>query len=307
MSAGLDDYRIEFVTVGGVRLRLAVTGTGPPLMFLFGSGGAGTIDNAKPFVDRFSKYFSVACPDQRGLGQSDIPAGPWSMSDYAADSFGLADHLGWDTFSVIGISFGGMVGLEMAATAPDRIDRMVVWGASPGGDAHSYPLHELDGLPADERLARFAEIMDTRLDGRWGVGEPTPEAQLVQAVLERGGSPWSVAPGRDESRNAGLALQLEARRGHDVVDRLGRITCPVFVGAGTYDGLAPVRNAEVMQAGLPNCELKVYDAGHFFYLTAKAFSDSMEFLNGPTPVGGVGRRSLTSKQAAARLQGLTWT
>jgi len=109
------DYATSFVTIGGVRLRLAVAGTGPPLMFLFGSGRAGTIDHAKPLLDQFTDRFTVACPDQRGLGQSDIPPGPWTMTDYADDAFGIADHLGWEKFSVMGLSFGGMVGLEMAA------------------------------------------------------------------------------------------------------------------------------------------------------------------------------------------------
>lgn len=268
------DYEISFVDVGGVRLRLGVVGSGLPLMFLFGSGAAGTLEAAKPLVDLFSGQFTVACPDQRGLGESDIPPGPWTMADYAADAFGVADHLGWGRFSVIGLSFGGMVGLEMAATS-DRIDRMVLWGTSPGGAAHSYPLHVLDGLPADEQNRMFSEIMDTRLAGHWG-SEPSPEALFVKAVLDRGGSPWRID---DEARRRGFQLQLEARRRHDVLSRLGQIKCPTFIGAGIYDGLAPVVNAEAMHAGISNSVLRVYEAGHFFYVGKKAFSDGFRFLS----------------------------
>lgn len=266
---------IRFVTVGdGVRLRLAVTGDGPPLLFLFGSGRAGTIDNAKPLVDQFSGRFTVACPDQRGLGESDVPDGPWTMSDYADDAFGVADHLGWDRFNVMGLSFGGMVGLEMAATS-DRIDKLVLWGTSPGGAAHSYPLHELDSLPADKQFRRFAELMDTRLRGEWW-SRPTPQSTLVWEVLKRGGNPWQDKAG---ARDHGFALQLEARRGHDVTSRLDRIQCPTLIGAGFYDGLAPLANAEVLHAGIPNAQLRVYDAGHFFYLGNKtAFKDVFHFL-----------------------------
>lgn len=267
---------ISFVNVNGVRLRLAVTGSGSPLMFLLGSGAAGTIEAAEPFVDQFATHFEVACPDQRGLGQSDVPPGPWTMGDYAADTFGLADALGWDRFSLLGISYGGMVGLEMAATAPERIDRMVLWGTSPGGSAHSYPLHELSSWPVWQQDRRFAELMDTRLCTQWGEEEQSPEAQLVKAVLKRGGSPWRVSG--DDARR-GLKLQLEARRGHDVVDRLGQITCPTLIGAGFYDGLAPVSNAEVMHAGMPNSVLNVYDAGHFFYVGKQAFRDAIQFLS----------------------------
>ena len=282
----------EFVNVGGgVRLRLAVTGDGPPLLFLFGSGSAGTIENAQPFVERFSPHFTVACPDQRGLGLSDIPPGPWTMADYAADAFGIADHLGWDRFSVIGLSFGGMVALEMAASVSGRIDRMVLWGTSPGGDAHSFPLHTLDGLPAGERTRRFAELMDTRLTSQ--SGEPSQESLLVQAVLERGGNPWGAA---EDPRSAGVALQLEARRHLDVVSRLGRIDCPTFIGAGVYDGLAPVANAKVMHAGIPGSVLRVYQSGHFFYLSRKAFDDGRGFLAGSLPAPTLAARKTKTPQ-----------
>lgn len=286
----------EIVDLGaGFRLRLAVAGDGPPLLFLFGSGSAGTIENAQPFVDRFSPYFTVACPDQRGLGHSDIPAGPWTMADYAADAFGVADHLGWDRFNVIGLSFGGMVALEMAASVFGRIDRMVLWGTSPGGTSHSYPLHTLDGLPADERTRRFAELMDTRLAS--GTDEPSPEYLLVQAVLERGGNPWKEGAAEDP-RSVGLALQLEARRHHDVVSRLGRIDCPTLIGAGVYDGLAPVANARVMHAGIPGSALRVYQSGHFFYLSRKAFDDGRGFLAGSLPAPTLAARKTKTPQPA---------
>lgn len=270
--------RTEFVTVNNTRLRLGVAGTGPPLMFLFGSGRAGTIDNAKPLVDQFTGQFTVACPDQRGLGQSDIPPGPWTMADYAQDAFGIADHLGWPTFSIIGLSFGGMVGLEMAATQPDRIDRMVLWGTSPGGDLHSYPLHTLMDAPPEQQHRKFAELMDTRLSGQWH--KPSPESLFVQAVLQRGGMPWHSEDG-DESRHIGFERQLDARRHHDVTTRLGDIRAATFIGAGFYDGLAPVSNAEAMHAGIPGSVLRIYDAGHFFYISnRKAFRDGFDFLMG---------------------------
>ena len=293
-------YRVAFVTVNGVRLRLAVTGAGLPLMFLFGSGAAGTIDGAKPLVDKFSDAFMVACPEQRGLGLSEVPPGPWTMADYAHDAFAVADYLGWGRFSVIGISFGGMVGLEMAAADPQRIDRMVLWGTSPGGSAHSYPIHELADLPDGERLRRFAEVLDTRLEDRWAAG-PTPESQLVEAVLKAGGSPWPQGDVESE-RQRGLALQLEARRGHDTVGRLGLIEASTLIGAGTYDGLAPVYNAEVMWRAISSSQLRVYEAGHFFYLGKKAFGDGLSFLLNEEPlrVSGTGRLALNAQQLVNR-------
>ena len=70
-------------------------------------------------------------------------------------------------------------------------------------------------------------------------------------------------PKSDEVRR-GEVMQLEARRHHDVADRLHRITCPTLVMAGRYDGIAPVANSEAIVARIPGAELRVYEGGHLF-------------------------------------------
>ena len=259
-----------FVVVSGVRLRLSVTGHGPPLLFLFGSGAAANIENAHPIMDRFGHSFTVACHDQRGLGMSDVPPAPWTMADYAADAFGVADHLGWDRFSVVGLSFGGMVALEMAATDPRRLERLVLWGTSPGGYAPSYPLHELEDLPVHERFRVFPQILDIRLRNRPRSPEPpdSPDEPLAESPAEPDHA----------RRKEGLALQLQARRGHDVLGRLSRFDSPTLIGAGAFDGLAPLKNAEILHAEIPNSELHVYQSGHLFYSESGAFDDALRFL-----------------------------
>lgn len=273
LSPGQNDRPVQrrapaFVDIGGVRLRLAVNGEGPPLLFLFGSGMGATIENAQPILDRFSSVFTVACPDQRGLGMSDVPPGPWTMADYASDAFGVADYLGWDRFNVIGLSFGGMVALEMAATHPERLERLVLWGATPGGTAPSYPLHELEKLPDHERFRVFPGIIDTRLRDRPPDGDPPGSRIDTQARTEP-----------DERRKRGLTLQLEARRGYDVLGRLGWLDCPTFIGAGTFDGLAPLANVKALLSEIPHGELHVYQAGHLFFTESEALDDTLQFLS----------------------------
>ena len=278
---------ISFVDVGGVGLRLSVMGQGPPLLFLFGSGAGATIENAQQFLVPLSRKFTVACHDQRGLGLSDVPPGPWTMADYASDAFGVADHLGWTRFSAVGLSFGGMVALEMAATHPHRFERLVLLGTSPGGSAPSYPLHELGKLSDRERFWVFPEILDIRLEGRdrgrlefvhaviWRIRE------FLRPFVRRIRRIDKVVKAENERRERGLALQLEARRGHDVMCRLGQIESPTFIGAGTFDGLAPVRNAEILRREIRHSELHIYEFGHLFFCTEpEVFDDSLEFLLG---------------------------
>ena len=115
----------------GIDLYYERLGSGPPLLWLNGSGS--TIEQVAPLLGPYTDRFEVLIHDQRGLGRTDVPAGPYSMADYAADALALLDEVGWERPRVVGISFGGMVAQELAVTAPDRIGRLALLCTSPGG------------------------------------------------------------------------------------------------------------------------------------------------------------------------------
>ena len=78
----------------------------------------------------------------------------------------------------------------------------------------------------------------------------------------------------------GEAEQMRARAGHDVCDRLGRVTAPTMVAYGRYDGIAPRPNSEFIGAHIPDSELHEYEGGHtFFAQDPKALPEIMEFLS----------------------------
>lgn len=262
---------MAFAEVKGINLRYERSGQGPRLLFLNGSGA--TIETAAPIVERLAGRFDVVIHDQRGLGGSAIPPGPYSMADYAADALALLDHVGWARCRVIGISFGGMVAQELAVTAPARVERLALLCTSPGGvGGASYPLHDLAGLAPEERNAVGRRIMDTRFDDAWLESHPLDRA-LVAAMEQR------RRPSGDPEVVRGAWEQLQARRGHDVCDRLKVVSCPTLVAAGRFDGIAPVANAEAIAARIDGAELRVYEGGHpFFVQDPKAMPDVIGFL-----------------------------
>ena len=126
---------------------------GPRLLFLNGSGSS--IATSELLIKLFTNDFEVVVHDQRGLGESEIPPGPYTMADYAADAAALLDHVGWEQTRVVGVSFGGMVAQELAVTWPERVERLALLCTSPGGaGGASYPLHELAPLSEKERAAQ---------------------------------------------------------------------------------------------------------------------------------------------------------
>ncbi len=111
-------------------------------------------------------------------------------------------------------------------------------------------------------------ILDSRYTTEWLAAHPD------DAVLAK-----LVTVNRDLPRSRGEELQLEARRQHDVWDRLGRITCPTLIAAGRWDGIAPLTNGEAIASQIRGAELRVYDGGHIFIVQCpEAISDITAFL-----------------------------
>lgn len=242
---------MAWTEVPGARLHVERAGEGPPLLSVSGSGSA-LAQGLGPANLPLRRVCDTVGWDHRGLGESeDLDAAPPTMTTFARDALALADSLGWQRFSVFGVSFGGMVAQHLAALAPDRVDRLVLVCTSAGGaGGASYPLHE---RPAD-----LAALVDTR-----------PEThEAIRALL-----------GAQEPREPGYTRQLEARRLHDAWDLLPRVTARTLVMSGRYDGIAPPRNGELLAERVPGAQLRVYEGGHgFLWQDPAAWSDALQLL-----------------------------
>ncbi|BDP43426.1 hypothetical protein DAETH_33950 (plasmid) [Deinococcus aetherius] len=112
----------RFVTVGDVTLHVrregAATGL-PAVVFLNSLGSDLRIwDEVVPAV---AGRHPVLRYDKRGHGLSDAPAGPYSIGDHGGDLLGLLDALGIERAVLVGVSVGGMIALDLAARAPERV------------------------------------------------------------------------------------------------------------------------------------------------------------------------------------------
>jgi len=240
------------ITANGIRLYYERDGTGPRLLFLNGSGS--TLATSALLIAPFAAGFDVVAHDQRGLGKTEIPAGPYCMADYAADAIALLDAVGWERCRVVGVSFGGMVAQELAVTAPDRVERLALCCTSPGGaGGASYPLQDLVELPAGRRAEVGTRLLDTRFDANWLAGHPADRGLADMMAARRAESAKTAEQLRGE------AEQLQARAGHDVCDRLHLVACPTLVAGGRYDGIAPVANSQAIAARVPYAELRLYE------------------------------------------------
>ena len=263
------------IQVPGLTLHVEEQGEGAPVLFI---GGTGADLRQKPNVldGPLARAFHVIAYDQRGLGQTDKPEGPFTMADYADDAAALLDALGHEQVDVVGVSFGGMVAQHLAIRHPQRIRRLVLCCTSPGGDMPSYPFHELpDDLSPVDRMLQLMSVSDTRRDEAWQSENP----EFVEKMKEQVQA-GAIKDHEKPDYRRGAKLQLEARAGHDTLAQLPALSMPVLICAGRYDGIAPATNQEKLHELITGSELKWYEGGHLFIVQDKsAWTDIVTFLS----------------------------
>jgi 3-oxoadipate enol-lactonase len=262
--------------LGSVTLYAEQSGAGDRLLFVSGTGGD-LRNKPSVFSGPLGSCFEILAYDQRGLGQSSVPDGPYTMADYADDAAALLAQVGWDRCAVMGVSFGGMVAQELTIRHPERVRCLVLACTSSGGaGGASIPFTELERLEGVARAERQIELMDTRWTPERRRTHGTEWQMMVDVMAGYGRAP---DPSSDRAR--GSALQLEARSHHDTWDRLARIGCPTLICAGRYDGIAPPENSERMASRIPGAELELFEGGHqFLWQDRRALERIIPFLQG---------------------------
>jgi 3-oxoadipate enol-lactonase len=187
--------------------------------------------------------------DHRGHGQSDVPAGPYTVNELADDVVALLDALELERVSFLGLSLGGAVGMALALRVPERLDRLVLCCTAakfgtPDGWVERAQIVREQGLEA---------IVDAVLE-RWF----TPRLREEQPQLVDEFRRVFLATPRE-----GYAACCEALRDWDIRARLPEIEVPTLAIAGADDPSTPPSDLEPLAHEIPNASLIVIpDARH---------------------------------------------
>lgn len=247
---------MPFGQVRDIKLYYEVVGEGPRMLFINGTGA--DLRRKQPYVDTLNEHFTVLRYDQRGLGQTEKPDRHYSMADYADDAAALMDLVEWDKATVLGVSFGGSVVQELARRHPDRITKLALACANPGGP-YGYPLLELHGKDPETR-ARTMLSLDSRKSLEWQAAHPEEAEKLLEMGRKRGDP---VDP-NDPHAAMGARRQLEAREEHDARDWIGGISVPTGLFGGRYDLLGTEAGQVFMAERIAGSELHLFEGAHGF-------------------------------------------
>ncbi|KAJ7184206.1 Alpha/Beta hydrolase protein [Mycena filopes] len=247
--------------------------------------------------------YSMVVFDNRGVGHSGVPRGPYTTSGMAEDAIVLLDHLGWTSkrdLHVVGVSLGGMIAQELATRIPDRIASLTLAVTTPGGAPWTnlppwkgfislarlmvtadielkipiilemvYPLHWLDEPVKGDNEGRTNRDLQTVLY-RQRISTTAPQ-HLIGALSQM---------------SAGLTHHVTAERLRSICDTIPK----VLIVTGDDDHLVSPANSRYIKSCMPDAELEDWeDTGHALHVQRpQRFNQLLEriFKEGRRKAGG---------------------
>jgi non-heme chloroperoxidase len=186
--------------------------------------------------------------DQRGHGDSERPAGGYTVDDLAADAVAFLDAAGIERATLVGHSGSCLTARRVAVTDPDRVAGLVLIGAplslaKPAVLAFQAAVHALEDPVAAQFVSRFQA---------GAVHVPLPEEFLEGLVAESLKLPATV-----------WKRALDGLVAFDDAADLGRITAPTLLIWGDQDAVVSHEEQQRLEDAMPDARLKVYpDTGH---------------------------------------------
>ena len=182
--------------------------------------------------------------DHRGHGGSPVPPGPYSIDALGRDVLALLDSLELERASYCGISIGGMVGMWLAAHAPERIDRLVLLCTA----ARLPPPEAWEERAGAVLRAGTTEVVADAVVARWLTPEFASAHPQTLATLR------AMLAATSPEGYAGCCRAIERM---DLRADLPRIQARTLVVAGAQDPSTPPEHGEAIAAAIPSARFEL--------------------------------------------------
>jgi len=249
---------MPLVHTNGIDVHYEEDGSGPPLLLLMGITAPGSVWAQHAACWR--EHFRCLLPDNRGVGRSAKPAGPYTSAMMADDMAGLLTHLGTGPVRVVGCSMGSTIAQQLALRHPALVRSLVLMCPWARCDRYARGIFaHMATLKARLRPEEFLHYIQLLIfaKGTW-------DSDVAFADLQAGLKDVALNP--EPQPLHGLEAQAAACVNHDVLTDLGRIAVPALVIGGEADIFTPAWMAREVAAALPKAELHLYpEAGHAFH------------------------------------------
>ena len=217
--------------VNDINMYYEIHGEGEPLIFIQGLGTE--ISSAGFFTAELAKKYSVITFDNRGTGRTDKPDTHYSIEMMAEDTIGLMDTLEIEKAHFMGGSMGACILQVIVAKYPERVNRMVLYLATP----------------------RFSDTLKNAM-------EPFLKPQKAEEGINNQMHPLFMQ--KYPPTETSLSRQLEANMKFDGRELLGQIKAPTLIINATKDIFIPMKSTEELAEGIPHAKVVLVDGDHLF-------------------------------------------
>lgn len=220
--------------INGIQLYYEIHGSGAPLILIHGGlGNAGYWSNQIPV---FAEHYQVIALDSRGHGRSTFTDEPITYDLMTSDVLALMDFLKIDKADIVGWSDGGIIGLNLAINHPERVNRIVAYGANYN------PSGVRSDIGESERFNAYIE----QCAADYQTLSPAPERW--DEFLNNIGNMWATEP-------------------NFTPEQLGAITTPILILDGKEEEAIDTNHTKEMADLIPGAVLQLIPGvGHFAML-----------------------------------------
>jgi len=241
------------ITGNGIRIHYEERGEGEPLLLIMGLGADGS--KWEDHVRRFEQHFRCVLMDNRGVGLTDKPSGPYTTVTMAEDSAALLRKLGVKRARVAGISMGGAIAQCLCLQHPEMVERLVIVSSWARCDAYAKTVFE-HFAKARAVLSRsdFMQLLQL-----WIFTPAHYDAHLDEMLQGQADAAADPSP----QPQHGFEAQCAACTSHDTFGRLGEITAPTLITAGDADIFTPIAFAVQLHERIQGSRLSIFKGlGH---------------------------------------------
>lgn len=232
---------MAFVQNQGAKIYWDDEGKGSPILLIMGLGWPSYLwHRTRPIL---SALFRSIALDNRGVGQSDVPPGPYPIALMASDAAAVLDAAGVERAHIFGLSMGGMIAQEFALQYPNRVQSLTLGCTSPGGTR-----------------AVLAEPAATQLLFSRGLS-PEEFSKAINPFIYDSGTPQErieqdfVLRKRWYPRPEAYIAQLQGILAWEAYTRLPQISAPTLVIHSESDRLIPPANGKIIAERIPGSKL----------------------------------------------------
>lgn len=245
-----DMNALQQVQVGDIHMAYKIFGKGEPIVLIHGFGGSMDIWDPTLLND-LSENRTVIVFNNRGVGNTTLGEKNYTIEQLAEDTAGLLDVLEIENADVLGWSMGGMIAQELVLNHPDKVNRLVLFASTCGGNEYVLPEEEVLNAFADESGTageRIARLMPFLFPDEWREADPNYYIAFPKST--------------QVTSNQALNLELNAAFSWEgTCDQLQQIDRPTLVVVGTQDSMMYPANSLTITERIPGAWLAQIEKG----------------------------------------------